>query len=495
MPFGLKDNDYKLIKNVFHSISKIEEVIVFGSRAMGTEKPGSDVDLALKGNDIKLDDIMKLKHKLEELPIIYDFDVINYETINTPALIEHIDRHGILFYKKDTVPNEWKTYKFGDLAEQRKEQVVSNGIEQPYIGLEHIEQQTLRLNGIGCSNDVISNKFKFYAGDVLYGRLRPYFRKVFNPKFDGVCSTEIFVIKNKKIIDKSYLYYLVASEEFTNIANSGSSGTHMPRADWRQLAKSEWNIPEDITAQTQIAQILTSLDDKIELNLQMNQTLEAMAKAIFKEWFVDFKFPGFDGVLVDGLPKGWRMGSVLEIATLLSGGTPKTDIPKYWNGNINWISAKDITNSNSQFVIETEKAITELGISKSAAKLLPKYSTIISARGTVGNYCILSKEMAISQSNYGLKSNLNNDYFLFLLVENMIEMMKAYSYGTVFNTITTKTFQEMEIVLPHESVINKFEEQIKPLYSKILSNQYQIQTLTQTRDSLLPRLMSGKIKV
>ena len=185
-----------------------------------------------------------------------------------------------------------------------------------------------------------------------------------------------------------------------------------------------------------------------------------------------------------GLPKGWRIGSVLEIATLLSGGTPKTDIPEYWNGNINWISAKDITNSNSKFVIETEKTITELGISKSAAKLLPKYSTIISARGTVGNYCILSREMAISQSNYGLKSNLNNDYFLFLLVENMIEMIKAYSYGTVFDTITTKTFQEMEIILPHESVINKFEEQIKPLYSKILSNQYQIQTLIQTRDSL-----------
>ena len=152
----------------------------------------------------------------------------------------------------------------------------------------------------------------------------------------------------------------------------------------------------------------------------MNQTLEAMAQAIFKEWFVEFNFPNFDGELVDGLPKGWRMGSVLEIATLLSGGTPKTDIEEYWNGAINWISAKDITSSNNQFIIETEKTITELGIRKSATKLLPKFTTIISARGTVGNYCILSKEMAISQSNYGLKSNSDDDYFLFLMVENMI---------------------------------------------------------------------------
>lgn len=133
----------------------------------------------------------------------------------------------------------------------------------------------------------------------------------------------------------------------------------------------EVSIPDNTTTQKQIAQILTSLDDKIELNLQMNLTLEAMAQAIFKEWFVNFNFPGFDGELVDGLPKGWRMGNVLEIATLLSGGTPKTSEPEYWDGDIHWISAKDITSSNNQFIIETEKTITELGIKKSAAKLLP----------------------------------------------------------------------------------------------------------------------------
>jgi len=224
----------------------------------------------------------------------------------------------------------------------------------------------------------------------------------------------------------------------------------------------------------------------------MNQTLENIAQAIFKEWFVNFNFPWFDGELVDGLPKGWKLGSILEIATLLSGGTPKTSIPEYWDGQINWISAKDITNSNGQFIVNTEKTITELGISKSAAKLLPEKTTIISARGTVGNYCILSKEMAISQSNYGLKSDF--DYFLFLMIENMIMMMKAFSYGTVFDTITTKTFQEMEILIPTNEVIKDFENKITPIYEKILTNQYQIQTLTQARDTLLPKLMSGELE-
>ena len=103
--------------------------------------------------------------------------------------------------------------------------------------------------------------------------------------------------------------------------------------------------------------------------------------------------------------------------------------------------------------------------------------------------------MAISQSNYGLKSNSDDDYFLFLMVENMILMMKAFSYGTVFDTITTKTFQEMEVTIPNEIIIKKFEKLITPLYEKILTNQFQIQTLTTTRDALLPKLMSGKIEI
>lgn len=414
--------------------------------------------------------------------------------------------------------SEWKTYKLGEIAELRKEQIIPNGIEQPYIGLEHIEQQSLRLNGVGSSNSVISNKFKFYSGDILYGKLRPYFRKVYQPKFEGVCSTDIYVIKNKKPVEQDFLYYLIATEEFTNIANSGSSGTRMPRADWKQLQNSEWQIP-DLPTQRQIAQILSSLDDKIELNLQMNQTLEAMAQAIFKEWFVNFNYPkslNYDSFDLsdlhdvknqgnqenlknqgsdNGLPKGWRRGSVLEIASLLSGGTPKTSEPDFWDGEINWISAKDITSSNNQFIIETEKTLTELGIKKSAAKLLPPFTTIISARGTVGNFCILPKEMAISQSNYGLKSKRNYDFFLFLLVKNMLSMMKAFAYGAVFDTITTKTFEAMEITIPKNQVIEEFENYIKPIYSKILTNQMQIQSLTQLRDTLLPKLMSGSLNL
>ncbi|MBK9257355.1 MAG: restriction endonuclease subunit S [Saprospiraceae bacterium] len=373
--------------------------------------------------------------------------------------------------------SDWKTYKLSELVEIKygkdhkhladgKIPLYGSGGIMRYVDTPLYEQESILIPRKGTLSNLFYLNIPFWSVDTMF-------------------YTKIKAGNNGK-----YLYYLLKSMDLASM-NVGSA---VPSLTTEVLNKVEINVPDEET-QTQIAQILTSLDDKIELNHEMNQTLEAMAQALFKEWFVNFNFPNFDGVLENGLPKGWRMGSVLEIAILLSGGTPKTDTEEYWNGSINWISAKDITSNNNQFIIETEKTITELGIKKSAAKLLPKFTTIISARGTVGNYCILSKEMAISQSNYGLKSNSNNDYFLFLMVENMILMMKAFSYGTVFDTITTKTFQEMEVIIPDEKVIRDFEKVVTPLYEKILTNQFQIQSLTQTRDTLLPKLMSGKLEI
>ncbi len=394
--------------------------------------------------------------------------------------------------------NEWKTYKFGDLADLRKEQVNSNGAEQLYIGLEHIEQKTLRLNGIGSSNDVISNKFKFYAGDVLYGRLRPYFRKVFMPKFDGVCSTEIFVLKNKKIIDKSFLYYLVASEEFTNIANSGSSGTHMPRADWRQLVKSEWSIPSDIEIQTQIAQILTSLDDKIELNLQMNQTLEAMAQAIFKEWFVDFNFPGFHGEFVDGLPKGWRIGKLKEIVCFIVDNRGKTPITiSEEEGNYPLIEVNSLI--NSQVVTQqhlAKKFVDEEAYNTWFRKGHPqKGDVLFSTVGSIGSVSLVFDEkFCIAQNIIALRS-IFKGYFLFFTLKHLKQTLLSLDISSVQPSIKVPHLLNSEILIPDYNTVKSYEESILPLIDKINENSIQIQTLTQTRDSLLPRLMSGKIEV
>jgi type I restriction enzyme, S subunit len=519
MNTGLTPRDEETIKHILKKHPAITRVYIFGSRAKGNYKKGSDVDLAVLDENISPEDILRIKSEFDESDLPYNVDVIHYPSIKLKELQEHIQRVGKVFYERieSTFVQEqkpvyskgnWKTYKLDEIAtiqtgpfgsQLHQSDYVLNGT--PIITVEHLGDNRIVHENLPCVSDIDKyrlNKYHLKTGDIVFSRVGSVDRRAFVKKeedgwlFSGRC---LRVRANDKVADGSFLSYFFGLETFKEKIRAVAVGATMPSLNTSIMKDIDVTLPTDIENQKSIASILSSLDDKIELNLKMNQTLEAMAHAIFKEWFGNFNFPSFDGKLVDGLPKGWKTGSVLEIANLLSGGTPKTDVPEYWNGTINWISAKDITNSNNQFIIETEKTITELGIQTSAAKLLPKFTTVVSARGTVGNYCILSKEMAISQSNYGLKSKFDFDYFLFLMIETMIIMMKAFSYGTVFDTITTKTFQEMEVTIPSNEVIEEFEKVITPLYEKILTNQFQIQSLTQIRDNLLPKLMTGKIPV
>jgi type I restriction enzyme S subunit len=130
---------------------------------------------------------------------------------------------------------------------------------------------------------------------------------------------------------------------------------------------------------------------------------------------------------------------------------------EYWGSDIPWVSAKDVTDAHGSFVIDTERKITLAGINNSNAKLLPMNTTVVTARGTVGSYCILSREMAINQTNYGLKAKSGDgDYFIFFSISNLVNQMKQKAYGTIFDTITTKTFKEMKIPIPPETVIKFF---------------------------------------
>lgn len=193
---------------------------------------------------------------------------------------------------------------------------------------------------------------------------------------------------------------------------------------------------------------------------------------------------------------GWKEISLLEVVNLVGGGTPKTEVSEYWDGSVPWLSAKDITSNHKSFIVQTEKNISKFGLENSSAKLLPKYATIISARGTVGNYCILSSPMAISQSNYGVLPKIDGCYyFTYLLIAFIVDQLKSAAYGSVFDTITTNTFREQKIILPAEDNILSFEIEIKSYFEKIYNNTIQIRTLSSLRDTALPTLMSGVVRV
>jgi type I restriction enzyme S subunit len=199
---------------------------------------------------------------------------------------------------------------------------------------------------------------------------------------------------------------------------------------------------------------------------------------------------------VEGADEGWKEGNLLELIQLVGGGTPKTSNQDYWGGDIPWLAGGDIATNHKSFVNYAEKRITEVGLNNSSAKLLPKYATVISARGTVGKYCLLAETMAFSQSNYGILPNIKNCFFFtYLLINHVVEELHSSAYGSVFDTITTTTFKENKVPIPTETEIVQFEKSISSYFQKMFMNKYQIHTLEKLRGTLLPKLMSGEVRL
>ena len=410
----------------------------------------------------------------------------------------------------------WNLKKFGDCANLIRDTIAPEAAQNvPYIGLEHIIEGGLTLSGHGFSDDVISAKNRFKKDDILFGKLRPYFRKVIIAPFDGVCSTDIWVVRAKPGIDQRFLFYWMASLDFVEEATRASEGTKMPRAKWEFVAQIEKEIPLLPTQRT-IAFILGSLDDKIEVNRKMNETLEAIARVIFQSWFVTFDpvraraesrqpegmdvataalFPSeFEDIEGSEVPKGWGIGSLSSIIDLIGGGTPQTSVEEYWNGDIPWFSVIDAPQESDVFVIDTEKHITQAGVENSSTNILPVETTIITARGTVGKLALVGTPMAMNQSCYGARGTAGySNYFVHFQLRRAIADLQQQTHGTVFETITRQTFDSVKIVIPPAKIARKYDQAIRGDLEKILNNLLESRTLATLRDSLLPRLMSGDI--
>lgn len=289
------------------------------------------------------------------------------------------------------------------------------------------------------------------------------------------------LIAKENFIVPHFIFYHIKNliEHFINIAHGAIFNTVIG-SSLRETTIFSPPLPE----QKAIASVLSSLDDKIDLLHRQNKTLEAMAETLFRQWFVE------------EARESWEDGSLLEVIQLVGGGTPKTSIAEYWDGDIPWLSGGDIASNHKSFVKYAQKNITGTGLNNSAAKLLPKYATVISARGTVGKYCLLAQPMAFSQSNYGLLPKNSDCYFFtYLLINHVVEELQSSAYGSVFDTITTTTFKENKIPLPLETEIRQFDNSVSVYFEKMFLNKLQIQSLEKLRDTLIPKLMSGEVLV
>lgn len=310
-----------------------------------------------------------------------------------------------------------------------------------------------------------------------------------------------------------YLEYALLATDISGYL----TGAVMPKLTQSNLNKISLPCPP-LEMQDEIVGVLGAMDDRIGSLRQINTTLEAIAQALFKSWFVDFDpvrakaegrepegmdaataalFPSeFEDSELGPIPKGWQVGASDDLVEILGGGTPKTSVDEYWGREIPWFSVVDAPPAGQVFTLDTAKKITARGLQNCSAKLLPEMTTIISARGTVGKVALAGVPMAMNQSCYALRPKAQGgESFVYFSTLQFVEQLQRIAHGAVFDTITRDSFKRIITCLPADGLIGAFGGLCDPLMQRIRANGQQTNSLSALRDTLLPRLVSGKLRL
>lgn len=285
----------------------------------------------------------------------------------------------------------------------------------------------------------------------------------------------------KDSIQNDYLYYFLKDDATHDYLASQSSGSaNQANISKKDIENIRIQLPT-FTKQKSIANILGSLDDKIDLLHRQNVTLEAMAETLFRQWFV-----------VEA-KESWEIVKIGDVLQTVLGGTPSTEKPEYWNGTIPWINSGEVNNFR---IFKGSKFITELGLKKSNAKLLPLGTTVLAITGaTLGQVSLLEIETCANQSVVGIIPNEKwPKEFVFLWIKLKIKEIILNETGGAQGHINKNDINETDILKPGEKCMVEYTKLLRPIFEKITKNSYQIELLTKLRDTLLPKLMSGEVK-
>ena len=301
---------------------------------------------------------------------------------------------------------------------------------------------------------------------------------------------------NGEIVDARFLYQILKSEYYRPYFKQYCTGSAQPQLPIKNFSQIYLNVP-DIKTQHRIADILSAYDDLIENNQKQIKLLEEAAQRLYKEWFVDLRFPGHENTkIVDGVPEGWQYEKLGDLVKTTSGGTPSRRKSEYYvNGNIRWIKTKEL---NDRFIFETEEHITEDAVKNSSAKVLPEGALIVAMYGaTIGKIGITAAEMACNQACCAFISfddMISKEYLYCWLMDNR-ENLVSQGKGAAQSNLSQEMIRNFSLLCPDKKVIKNFTEIVTTMLEnkRVLENK--ILMLTKARDDLLPKLMSGEVEV
>tara|TARA_Y100000310_G_scaffold292981_1_gene322196 strand:- start:365 stop:1606 length:1242 start_codon:yes stop_codon:yes gene_type:complete len=317
----------------------------------------------------------------------------------------------------------------------------------------------------------------------------------------GAIANNMFQIKIKEenIIDKNFLYWTLREEGVYKRLNNSQSSSTMPAITFDMIGNLVIKIP-DLVNQKKITSILSTYDNLIENNTRRIQILEEMAQRIYKEWFVNFKYPGHENdKLADSelgmIPEGWEVIEISEKFKTVLGGTPSRKNEDYWiNGTVPWINSSMV---NELRVIDHSELITKEALKQSSTKLMPTRTTVLAITGaTLGQVSLLEEEVCANQSVVGVyDENKTFNEFIYMTLTHIIKRIINRAGGGAQQHINKEIVNSVKIFCPKQNVVGSFNNIIIPIFDEIKNMLFKNRNLRQTRDLLLPKLISGKIDV
>ena len=505
------------------------EVWAYGSRVSGRSHKGSDLDLVLRGPDLKRipsGQLADLTEALEEsnVPII----VQAHDWARLPENFHReIEREYMVLVGGQDKPASRSIGDYFILKRGTTYKSLLLGQPGPVLlGLATIQRNggfrsdSLRTYGGDSPKRLLVEPGQIYVSlkDVTQSAdlLGAVARLPIDQAPGRLTQDTVKLERIRKNISTDYIYWLLRTPQYRAYCRAHATGTTnlgLSRDDFLAFP-----VPNETNERRGIVDTLTALDDKIELNRRMNETLEEMARALFKSWFVDFdpvraKMEGrdtglppdvadlFPDRLVDSelgeIPEGWEVKTVGTIASIVGGTTPSTKQAQYWEGGTHcWATPKDLASLSVPVLLKTERKITDAGLGKIGSGLLPPGTVLLSSRAPIGYLAIAETPAAINQGFIGiLPHDEISNLFMLYWCEASHDKIINHANGSTFLEISKSNFRQLPVVVPDESAMKKFDDLARPLYNRIVSNERQFRSLSSLRDTLLPKLISGEVRV
>ena len=464
-------------------------VWAYGSRVTWKASEISDLDLVVF--DCNSTEISDFKEALEESNLLISVDVMNWENI-PDNFKKNINKKYVVLQEKLELEG-WREVKLGDVGEITTGKTPSEKYPDDwgdkmlfatpsdyknYGKFSYSTDRKLSDEGISrLRNKILPPK------SVMVTCIGSNMGKVAINKYQTITNQQInSIIPCPRVVDSDFLYYFLVSI-YNLLKRYGTAGTAVPILNKGDFEQIDIFLPP-LSEQKAIAEVLSSLDDKIDLLHRQNKTLEDIAQTLFRQWFVE------------EAKANWKKGKLGDVFTVKGGATPSTKTTEYWNGNISWATPKDLSNNSAAFLCDTERKITSAGLAKISSGLLPVGTVLLSSRAPIGYLAISNIAVAINQGYIAIVCDkILSNYFVYLWCKSNIEMIKNHGSGSVFQEISKSVFRALDIIIPSKGNLLFFDQVIEPFFLKIQHNQSRIHTLENLRDTLLPKLMSGEVKI